>query len=609
MTGEGLEQVLALGLDLGSRERHVEGRCAQVPFELGDLVLEDEVRAERLPRHLAKDPMVLVAIVNGMREDEVRFVVPRELPEPLLELLEASRQEAHREAPGVQLHPLTEPGSGAAPRLRVALLVPRSDHAANFRPRQTRKSLERAPCADLEIIGMGTEGQHPQGLGRVTEGQGKHGSGARGVHHRIARTHKGRGMHTPVSFRDLSWAAFRLPRDLAPTMTREPRPSCPVCSSTGEPFWKLHEVPAVSNILLATAEQARDVARAGLDLAWCCSCSLVWNVRFDPQLTDTAEGYEETQAHSGTFRRWLEDFIGELTRRYDLQGRAVVDVGCGRGDFLEALCQATGGPGLGIDPSRTAGRVGGPTTQFRHQRLEDSSAFLDADLVACRHTLEHVASPLEFLRALRRRMRDGAVLLLEVPDVERILREGAFWDLYHEHSLYFSPRSLRTLAALAGFEDLQVESVFGDQNLVLHARAGDEASEPSTGTDRDAMARLVDEFLREAHRGLESTRTAIQTESARGGRTILWGAGSKATGFLVTTGLGEEVSAVVDINPDKQGSYIAGSGHAVVSPEQGAALSPDLVVVMNPLYANEIGADLAARGCSPRITSLGPAET
>lgn len=392
-------------------------------------------------------------------------------------------------------------------------------------------------------------------------------------------------------------------------MTRVTCPSCPVCSSKGEPFWKLHDVPAVSNILLATAQEAREVARAGLDLAWCCSCSLVWNARFDPQLADTAEGYEETQAHSGTFRRWLEAFIDELTRRYDLQGRAVVDVGCGRGDFLQALCQSTGGPGLGIDPSRTAGRIGGPTTRFLHQRLEDSDPFADADLVACRHTLEHVASPLAFLRALRRRMRDGAVLLLEVPDVERILREGAFWDLYHEHSLYFSPRSLRTLAALAGFEELQVESVFGDQNLVLHARAGSEGTDPDASPDRNATARLIEEFLGEAHRGLESTRTAIQAESARGGRTILWGAGSKATGFLVTTGLGEEISAVVDINPDKQGSYIAGSGHAVVSPEQGAALSPDLVVVMNPLYVNEIGADLAARGCSPRITSLGAART
>ena len=63
--------------------------------------------------------------------------------------------------------------------------------------------------------------------------------------------------------------------------------------------------------------------------------------------------------------------------------------------------------------------------------------------------------------------------------------------------------------------------------------------------------------------------------------------------------------AVADINPDKQGSFVAGTGHPVVGPAEAAALDPGLVVVMNPLYLEEVRADLAALGCRPRLTTLG----
>jgi hypothetical protein len=85
---------------------------------------------------------------------------------------------------------------------------------------------------------------------------------------------------------------------------------------------------------------------------------------------------------------------------------------------------------------------------------------------------------------------------------------------------------------------------------------------------------------------------------------VLWGSGSKAVSFVTTVGIGEEVACVADINPHRQGCFLPGSGHRIVSPAEVAALAPDLVVVMNPLYRAEVARDLAALGCRPEIVTL-----
>jgi hypothetical protein len=58
---------------------------------------------------------------------------------------------------------------------------------------------------------------------------------------------------------------------------------------------------------------------------------------------------------------------------------------------------------------------------------------------------------------------------------------------------------------------------------------------------------------------------------------------------------------VVDVNPRKQGTFIAGTGHPVVAPEALRAIQPDVVVVMNDIYRQEIGDMLAALGIEAQV--------
>jgi hypothetical protein len=57
----------------------------------------------------------------------------------------------------------------------------------------------------------------------------------------------------------------------------------------------------------------------------------------------------------------------------------------------------------------------------------------------------------------------------------------------------------------------------------------------------------------------------------------------------------------VDINPYKHGTYMAGTGQEIVGPEFLRAYRPDVVIVMNPIYCNEIQRDLDGMGITAEL--------
>jgi hypothetical protein len=104
---------------------------------------------------------------------------------------------------------------------------------------------------------------------------------------------------------------------------------------------------------------------------------------------------------------------------------------------------------------------------------------------------------------------------------------------------------------------------------------------------------------------VNSWERRIRRHTDAGGRVVLWGGGSKAVAFLSTVPVTDVVDYAVDINPYRQGTYLAGSGKLIVAPEFIRGYQPDLVVVMNPVYVDEIKRDLAAMGLSPEVAALG----
>ncbi|MCA1650452.1 MAG: class I SAM-dependent methyltransferase, partial [Acidobacteria bacterium] len=224
------------------------------------------------------------------------------------------------------------------------------------------------------------------------------------------------------------------------------------------------------------------------------------------------------------------------------------------------------------------------------------------------YTLEHIRPTAEFMRMVRRVIgpRKDTLVFLEVPDMTRVLRERAFWDVYYEHCTYLTAGSLARLFRSTGFEIIELVRDFADQYLWVTARPVDSVTKASLPIEDDLKATTadVDLYSEHASRDIAAWRDRILDFAASGRKPVIWGAGSKAVALLTTCGIEAEVEYLVDINPHKAGKFLPGTGHPVVSPEHMRHYEPGVVVAMNPVYIDEIRARLDASGVSAEVLSV-----
>ena len=75
--------------------------------------------------------------------------------------------------------------------------------------------------------------------------------------------------------------------------------------------------------------------------------------------------------------------------------------------------------------------------------------------------------------------------------------------------------------------------------------------------------------------------------------------------FLTTLGItAAEIEYVVDINPHKAGTYMAGTGQKIVTPDSLLTYQPDTVIVMNPIYCREISLMLEQLGVNANLIGV-----
>jgi hypothetical protein len=87
----------------------------------------------------------------------------------------------------------------------------------------------------------------------------------------------------------------------------------------------------------------------------------------------------------------------------------------------------------------------------------------------------------------------------------------------------------------------------------------------------------------------------------RGLRAVLWGAGARGDTFLNVLGATTEIPLVVDISPRKWGKFMAGTGQPIASPEVLIDDPPDVVVIANEIYREEIEKQLLDMGIEVEI--------
>ena len=384
--------------------------------------------------------------------------------------------------------------------------------------------------------------------------------------------------------------------------------ACPSCGHPGlETFYEVSSVPVNSVMNMRTRAQALAYPRGDLRLGFCRACGFVSNQAFDPTLTKYCSECEESQGYSPTFNTFQRRLAQGIIDRHNLRNKRIVEIGCGKGDFLALLCELGNNQGVGLDPAYVPGRFESSAAdrlEFITDFYSPKYASYRGDLVACKMTLEHIPDTAALVSNVRASLENSpdSLVFFQVPSTRRVLKDLAFWDVYYEHCSYFTAGSLARLFRHCGFDVQTLGQDYDDQYLMIEARPGSGAGAALEG--EDDLAEVAEDIRRFAE-GVPAEVESWKREIRSARRPVLWGSGSKGVAFLTTTGIRDEVEYVVDINPHRQGTFMAGTGHAIVAPEFLRDYRPDLVVAMNPVYREEIQRDLNRLGLAPVVKAAG----
>lgn len=325
------------------------------------------------------------------------------------------------------------------------------------------------------------------------------------------------------------------------------------------------QLPVLQNRVYSSRDDAASCVKGDVDLAQDPATGIVCNRSFDPSLLVYDEHYQNEQAVSQVFQEHLDQVADIVVRHF--AGRPLTEIGCGKGFFLKLL-RERGLDVTGMDPAYEGND---PTIS---RQMFGAGGVLSSGGVVLRHVLEHVNNPVEFLASVAASQEGRGRIYIEVPSLEWIVEQRAWYDVYYEHVNYFRASDFRRL-----FSDVLEEGRFFNGQY-LYVVADMAAFHLPCGA--------VDPI--EFNHGMESGIADIAAQFQEK-ECVIWGGASK--GVLAALHLsrqGGRVEFLIDINPAKQGRYAAGTGLEILSPKEAfSRLKPGAdILVVNSNYIEEI---------------------
>ena len=186
-------------------------------------------------------------------------------------------------------------------------------------------------------------------------------------------------------------------------------------------------------------------------------------------------------------------------------------------------------------------------------------------------------------------MKKNTAVFFEVPNVKWILTNFVFWDIFYEHYSYFTPKSLEYAILKAGLEVTKTSTAFSDQYLWIEAKPmknKDQDIELHSLPD-DEISSEINAFVKNYDNQIEKCKKLIILMNETN-KNAVWGAGAKGVTLLnILDPNAELIDAAIDINPNKQGKFIAGTGHPIISPKEIKNKNYKKILNLNPNYLNE----------------------
>ncbi len=331
------------------------------------------------------------------------------------------------------------------------------------------------------------------------------------------------------------------------------------------------ESPQSAQGFLSTLDQQDDLV--DLKIYQCQCCGLV---QHDLSPVSYYRDVIRAVAFSEEMGQFRQGQLGNWLRLFDLADKRILEIGSGRGEYLDILLRAGAKQVYGIENAPASIKLA------RKNGFDVRSGYLSADFVnpwgeqfdafVIFSFMEHWPDINQSLRALQHLLYEDATGLVEVPNFESIVANKLYSEFTTDHIFYFDRQTLRTVLEFNGFDVLAIDSIWHD--YILSAQVRKKRRLDATGFD--LRQKCIVEQLHQFVGCFNPTEV------------VVWGAGHQALAVISLAQLKNKVSHVVDSAHFKQHKYTPGSRLLIKPPDSLLHDTPKAVVIMAAAYSDEV---------------------
>lgn len=297
-------------------------------------------------------------------------------------------------------------------------------------------------------------------------------------------------------------------------------------------------------------------------------------------------------AEAGIGRGYADDFLAFIERQptgANLNGRRILEVGCGTGYLLHRLAER-GAVVLGIEPGDH--RMPEYAIPIIRDFFPSSQLTGPFDTILGFAILEHVEDPAQFLEQLFSYLAPGGEVLLGVPDCGPYLDAGDLSCLFHEHWSYFDHRTLASTLRLAGADEVEVCA--GRFGGMLYARVTlqDVRNGPRADSCEVDDGRLA-AFRAAAEQSIDAISRYLG-EAARRHESVGVYVPSRIVNTLFAGRIQTKGCRFFDDNPLMKGTYFPGLAIPIEDRADLIANPTDRVLIMSRSFGDAIASKLSS---------------
>ena len=346
---------------------------------------------------------------------------------------------------------------------------------------------------------------------------------------------------------------------------------CISCKGSLHELMKIENMPASAQDIPTKEELDKD---SGIEVSLCVceDCGLV-------QLKNDAVYYYRDVIRAGGYSTTMEALRKIQYKHFiefaSLEGKKIIEVGCGRGEFLGMLSDFPV-EGYGTEHKKDLVEIAKEAGLRVDEDFPESEDHIfkngPFDAFMSFNFLEHQPQPRTYLKAIYNNLCDEGYGLITVPSFEYIMEQNSFYEIIPDHIAYYSFESLTHLLNICGFEVLEKEMV-----------------------NRDTISMIVKKRKLPDICGIISKKNDIATEVAetvkkyaKNGKIAIWGASHQGFTLCATTGIADYVDCIIDSAPFKQGKYAPASHIPIISPDEARKRKLEAIIIVAPGYTNEI---------------------